>query len=177
MKRRHVLASVGGAAIAGLAGCVGGVADGGTGDAAAEAGLPLTVETLSAPGSTAGEQRLPVPGTPTLLDLFATWCVPCEAQMEGLRTVHREFGGAVAFVSVTNERFGGGLTAADVRDWWRENGGDWTVGHDPEGDLFAALRAGGLPYLVLVDADGSVVWRHQGVAAAARLREELGDVA
>jgi thiol-disulfide isomerase/thioredoxin len=163
-------------AVPGSDGTDGAGGDAGEGTGGAGPGLPVTVATLSAPGSTAGERRLPVPGRPTLLDLFATWCVPCQAQMEGLRTLHAEFGGDVAFVSVTNERFGGGLTAEDVRDWWRDHGGAWTVGHDPDGDLFAALRAGGLPYLALTDASGTVVWTHRGVASEDRLRTELGAV-
>ena len=60
-------------------------------------------------------------------------------------------------VSVTNERFGGGLDRAAVRGWWREHGGAWTVGHDLESRLVAALGAGPLPHLALFDADGRLV--------------------
>ncbi|MFB6171287.1 MAG: TlpA family protein disulfide reductase [Haloarculaceae archaeon] len=139
-------------------------------------GLPVRVETLDAPGSQAGHARVPRPGTPTVIDLFATWCVPCEKQMEALGTVHGEYGDRVQFVSVTNERVGGSLSRDDVRSWWRSHDGAWTVGLDPESDLMSALGADGLPYLAVADAAGRVRWTHTGVADAAALRHQLDGV-
>lgn len=171
MRRRDVLAGVGSLAVVGGAGYV--VLNGvGLGDD----GLPVTVRTLDAPGSTAGERRVPVPGTPTVLDLFATWCAPCSEQMESLTTLHEEFGEEAAFVSVTNERFGGGLSEADVRAWWVEHDGAWTVGHDPESRLMNELDAGGLPFLAVFDADGVATWTHRGLAAESNLRERIAAV-
>ncbi|MDS0293056.1 TlpA family protein disulfide reductase [Halogeometricum luteum] len=167
MRRRQLLAGLGGLGVVGGAGYV---ALNGVGPAD---GLPLTVRTLDAPGSTAGERTLPVPDTPTVLDLFATWCAPCTEQMESLTALHREFGDRVAFASVTNERFGGGLSAADVREWWVDHDGAWTLGHDPESDLMGELGAGGLPFLAVADADGTVTWTHRGLAAESALREEI----
>jgi thiol-disulfide isomerase/thioredoxin len=135
--------------------------------------LPMTVETLSAPGSTAGSQQVPVADTPTVIDLFATWCVPCQAQMDALGTVHDDYGDQVAFVSVTNEQFGDGFSREDVRDWWVENGGDWTVGHDPGSNLLRALRANGLPFLAVANAAGEVVWTHRGTASQSTLEREV----
>lgn len=187
MNRRDALGVLGGAGLATLTGCLGGPSSG-AGDApstTATAGessdstagdLPLTVETIDAPGSSAGRARLPVGGTPTVLDLFATWCAPCEAQMESLGALHEEFGDDVAFVSVTNERLGGGLTMDDIRAWWADHDGNWTVGHDPESRLMRAVRANGLPYLVVFDADGSTAWTHRGLASEANLRAAVEDV-
>ncbi|WP_394326268.1 TlpA family protein disulfide reductase, partial [Haloferax profundi] len=80
-----------------------------------------------------------------------------------------------AFVSVTNERLGGGLTMDDIRDWWADNDGNWTVGHDPESRLMRAVRASGLPYLVVFDGDGEVTWTHRGLASESNLREAIED--
>ncbi len=184
VNRRDVLALLTGTGLAGVAGCLGGTSGGSgdeatttgaeeSGDSAASNDLPLVVETIDAQGSSAGETRIPAEGTPTVLDLFATWCAPCVAQMESLRKLHDEFGDDVAFVSVTNERLGGGLTMDDIRDWWTEHDGDWTVGHDPESQLMRAVRANGLPYLVVFDADGSVTWTHRGLASEANLRDAV----
>jgi thiol-disulfide isomerase/thioredoxin len=166
-----MLAAVGGLALTGGAGYVAVDGLGGGG------GDRVTVDTIDAQGSSAGRQRLPVPGQATLIDLFATWCVPCEAQMRSLLDVHGDFADRVAFVSVTNERIGGGLTMDDVRDWWADHDGRWTVGHDPESRLMSTLGAGGLPFLALADASGEVVWTHRGVAGPGTLREELAAVA
>ncbi|AFK18964.1 TlpA family protein disulfide reductase [Haloferax mediterranei ATCC 33500] len=191
MRRRDLLSVLAGAGVTGLAGCLGG-GSGGSGSTTTEADsgestdtadgtgqtgdLPLVVDTIEAQGSTAGEVRVPVEGTPTVLDLFATWCAPCVAQMESLRSLHDEFGDDVAFVSVTNERLGGGLTMDDIKNWWSEHDGSWTVGHDPESQLMRAVRANGLPYLVVFDADGSISWTHRGLASEENLRAAIEDV-
>ena len=188
VKRRDLLCVLGGAGLTGFAGCLGGSTAGSGSETTATAtpeqspesadsgDFPLVVETIDAQGSSAGETRIPVEGTPTVLDLFATWCAPCVAQMESLRNLHDEFGDDVAFVSVTNERLGGGLTMDDIRDWWTEHDGDWTVGHDPESRLMRAVRANGLPYLVVFDADGEVTWTHRGLASESNLRDAVEDV-
>jgi thiol-disulfide isomerase/thioredoxin len=166
MNRRQVLAGAGGLALTGGAAWVAFGRE-------SASDFAVTVDTLDAPGSEAGTQRLPVPGTVTLLDLFATWCLPCKAQMRSLRPVHDEYTDEVAFVSVTNEQFGGGLTRADVVDWWEDHDGNWTLGHDPASVVHQQVGSSGLPYLVLTDARGQIVWSHSGVASEARLREEI----
>ncbi len=166
--RRRVLATAGAAVAVGLgtAGCLSLSGD----------DIAVTVDTLDAPGSEAGERRVPVPDTPTVIDLFATWCAPCAEQMPSLAAVHSEFGDRAAFVSVTNERLGGGLTQEDIRNWWAEHDGNWTLGHDPESDLMAALGANGLPFLAVADASGEVVWTHRGTVSESALRKRVAAV-
>ncbi len=164
--RRRLLAGLAGAAVLG-GGAVFAARSGGD-----DGSLPIRVDTVAAPGSTAGEARVPAPDGPMLLDLFATWCPPCAESMPALAAAEARYPD-VGFLSVTNERFGGGLDAAALRDWWREHDGAWTLGHDPESRLIAALGAGALPHLALFDADGAVVWEHGGPVADGRLDDAL----
>lgn len=182
--RRHLLAGVAGAGLLG-AGVVGSGAvdvDGSDGggrlprSGGNDGRLPVQVATLDAPGSTAGTANVPASGAPTVIDCFATWCGPCVEQMGALGTVYDRYGDRATFVSVTNERFGGGLSRADIRAWWRDNDGRWTLGHDPEGDLLAALGASGLPYLAVADASGSIVRTHGGVASVETLDRHIASV-
>lgn len=167
MNRRRVLLALGGLGLTGTSAWALRSDFGSTSD------VPMRVETMDAPGSEAGEVRIPVEGQVTVLDLFATWCAPCEKQMESLGAVREAYGDEVAMVSVTNERLGGGLTRGDVRDWWRENDGGWTLGLDPDSELASALGAGGIPHLAVFDATGEVRWQHEGYADAATLRKQI----
>lgn len=166
MNRRTAIATVAGVGLTGGSALVlGGAGPFGDGD-----GLPVRVGGVDAPGSDAGRLRVPRSDRPTLVDCFATWCAPCDRQMETLTALYPEYEGRIAFASVTNERIGGGLSEGDIADWWARRDGDWSVGVDPESAVMSAIGADGLPYLALTDADGVVRWRHSGVASAERLR-------
>lgn len=167
MNRRQVLAGLAGVGLTGGSlWAARSLSGAGTDD------LPVRVETIDAPGSAAGTAPVPVPGRITVVDLFATWCAPCDEQVEILDEVRREYGD-VAFVSVTNERLGESLNKRDIADWWAENGGTWTVGLDPGSDLMAAFAADGLPYIAITDTAGAVQFEHGGLVDADTLRTEL----
>jgi len=168
MKRRQVLAVLAGLGLTG--GSVWAVRNGLPSDSSF---LPITVETIDAQGSEAGQINVPVQKKPTVIDLFATWCLPCKEQMEVLSSVHPEYDDSVEFVSVTNERVGGSLTKDEIRDWWRDHGGRWTVGLDPESSLMSAFGADGLPYLVVMDSSGEVLWEHGGTFDEDTLRSHM----
>jgi len=174
VRRRQALA-----ALAGL-GLTGGslwVAQQGLPGSQSSAGtrLPLTVETLDARGSSAGQTTVPTPDRVTVVDLFATWCAPCDEQLATLAPLAEEYPD-VSFVSVTNERPSETLTRADIAAWWNEHGGAWTVGLDPGSELLRAFNANGLPYIAITDRSGAVVYGHGGLVGGATLRQELDAV-
>ncbi|MFB6178504.1 MAG: TlpA family protein disulfide reductase [Halorientalis sp.] len=176
MNRRRVLTGLVGLALTG--GSVWAVEEGlpTGGSGTGSDGPSVQVETIDAQGSAAGHTQVPVQGTPTLIDLFATWCAPCKEEMKILSRIHPEYAGDVAFVSVTNERVGGTLSKDDISKWWRKHDGNWTVGLDPESDLMSTLGANGLPYMALADASGRIQWHHSGPTDAATLRTQLESV-
>ncbi len=174
MKRRQALAAIAGVGLTGGSFWVAqrglpGSTDRATGQ------LPLTVETLDARGSAGGETTVPTPGAVTVVDLFATWCGPCDEQLDILAPLATEYDG-VSFVSVTNERPSETFTREDIATWWNRNGGAWTVGLDPGSDLLSAFDATGLPYIAITDRSGAVVYDHGGLAGASTLRAELDAV-
>jgi thiol-disulfide isomerase/thioredoxin len=168
MRRRDFVAGLGGVVALGAAGWYA-VAGNGAGNVAAgddETGVePVTVETLDAPHSDAGTMTVPVPGSVTVVDVFATWCAGCDDQLRSLARAREQVDGSVRFVSVTNEAIGGGLTRDDIREFWREHAGRWPVGLDDEGKLTTRLEARNLPHTAVTDPSGRVVYAEQGVTS------------
>ncbi len=128
---------------------------------------PVTIETLDAPGSEAGDRVVPVPETVTVLEFFATWCTTCAGYMETLRRVDREVDAAM--ISVTNEPVGISVDREEVVDWWRKHDGAWTVGLDDEMTLTTELDATSVPYTVVFDREGRVTYANAGTTSAEQL--------
>ena len=171
MRRRDVLAGIGSLGVIGGAGAVAinGFPSAGNADNAdneSDDGNkpvdPRTVETIEAPGSEAGEVRVPATDQATFIDFFATWCDPCEEQMPALIEAHDRLGDDVLFMSVTNEAVGRSVTKAKIVDWWEKNDGNWTVGIDPTAELSSQYVIQGIPYAVAIDASGRIQWSSGG---------------
>ena len=132
----------------------------------------VEIETLDAPGSTAGSITIP-DGRVTLLSVFATWCRICAESMPALGQVYDEYGADVRFLSVSNEAIGGTVTREDVADWWSRNDGRWSVGVDTELDLTAEFDVSTVPTTLLLDADNEVAWRSTGEKTVEELQSGI----
>ncbi|MCL7416771.1 MAG: TlpA family protein disulfide reductase [Halalkalicoccus sp.] len=170
MRRRDLLAGAASAGVLGLGAWT--VTSGSLGGGYE----PVTLETIAAPGSEAGEVRVPKPGTVSFLDFFGTWCGPCGTQMPALVDAHRRITNAdVQFLSITNEPVGTTLPPEEVAEWWAEHDGAWTVAHDAEHELTERHDVTRLPTAVVLDAENTVTWSHTGLAEADRLVDAIED--
>jgi thioredoxin-like negative regulator of GroEL len=151
MRRRDLLAGIGGLAV------VGGGTIVATRSQTEESVEPVTVEQLGRDGTVVGERQVPQRGQPTLLTVFATWCSICRRTMP----------------EVANEAIGQTTTREDVADWWRSHGGDWPVAVDTDLELTAAFDVRSVPHTVVLDADNRIVYEDQGEKTAAELRDAL----
>lgn len=93
-------------------------------------------------------------GSPVMLNLWATWCPPCRAEMPYFETLHQEHGPrGLRVVGVTVD----GRSAIDqVHDFLQTTGITYEILHDPSMvsmDLFGVV---GLPGTFLLDAEGVV---------------------
>ncbi len=100
-------------------------------------------------------------GRVVLLNVWATWCVPCREEMPTLDRLQAKLGG-LGFEVVTVSLDAGGLPV--VRAFFRETG----VTHlHPYFDTFneaSALAAIGVPITLLIDSNGREVGRKLGKA-------------
>jgi thiol-disulfide isomerase/thioredoxin len=101
-------------------------------------------------------------GKGVVLNLWATWCVPCVAELPSLATLAERLAQAgVVVLPISSDRGG----AAAVQKFYAGHGiaglGVWL---DPKGAAIEALHARGLPTTLLIDRQGRERARLEGGA-------------
>jgi thiol-disulfide isomerase/thioredoxin len=123
------------------------------------------------------EQRLAdYRGRVVVLNLWATWCVPCRREMPSLDRLQSKLGGTdLAVLAVSLDRG----EREQIVAFYDELGiSNLAVLRDPSASLGRALRAPGLPTTLVIDRQGEEVGRVLGDAewdgpAAVELLETL----
>jgi thiol-disulfide isomerase/thioredoxin len=96
-------------------------------------------------------------GKPVLINLWATWCAPCVAELPMLDGLAKQ--GRVRVLTISQDM----SDPAKVADFLKSRGGDglepWL---DPANDLSFHYGTGTLPTTILYDAAGKEVWRFVG---------------
>ena len=96
-------------------------------------------------------------GKPVLLNLWATWCVPCVAEMPLLDRIAGEMDGKLTVLTVSEDLEGTTAVPAFFAEKGFQNLPQWL---DQNNDLAFAFGGGGsLPLTVLYDAEGKEMWR------------------
>jgi thiol-disulfide isomerase/thioredoxin len=129
-------------------------------------GLPdLRLECLA--GGPGVALRSPGPGTPMLVNLWATWCRPCVLEVPALVEFAGKSAGKVAVVGVDTED-----PPSDALRFAREYGMRYPNLVDPDGKVLRA-NGGGPPVTLFVDAGGVVRFTHRGRLQSAPEIEKL----
>jgi len=89
---------------------------------------------------------------PALINFFASWCIPCEAEHPVLKTLGTEFD--IYGISYKDD--------AAARDKFLARLGNpfKKTGNDPDGIAAIAFGVSGVPSTLVVDAEGIIVYRH-----------------
>jgi cytochrome c biogenesis protein CcmG, thiol:disulfide interchange protein DsbE len=94
-------------------------------------------------------------GSVVLLNVWATWCPPCRAEMPSMQRLYERFRDDefhIVAVSIDTE----GSQAA-VRQFTDSLGLEFSIWKDPRGLVQRVYRTTGVPESYLVDRDGRVV--------------------
>ena len=104
-------------------------------------------------------------GEPVLLNLWATWCLPCRREAPYLQELaaSREKDG-LRVVGLSLDRAG---FEPEIRDFVEEFGVSYTVLRDPEMVSMDRYPVAGLPATFLVDRDGTIRHAVSGRAESA----------
>ena len=100
--------------------------------------------------------RAPGPGTPLLVNIWATWCPPCVREVPVLVDFARRAAGKVAVVGVDTED-----VPAQALTFAKQYAMHYPSLMDPDGRVLRAYGSGP-PITLLVDAAGRVVFTHRG---------------
>ncbi|MBO9623616.1 MAG: redoxin family protein [Sphingomonas sp.] len=94
-------------------------------------------------------------GKPRLLNVFASWCVPCIAEAPQLMKL-KAAGAEIDAVAVRD-------TPEDVRAFLDRNGDPYTrIGNDKASAAQLALGSSGVPETFVIDARGRIAYQHIG---------------
>jgi cytochrome c biogenesis protein CcmG/thiol:disulfide interchange protein DsbE len=123
------------------------------------AALRSRVNDLQAGGAKAFDAQLrALRGHPVVVNMWASWCEPCRAELPFLQRQALRRGAQVAFL---------GINVNDAREAAQEMAARFPMPYpsfeDPRGNLFARYRARGLPTTAFYDTRGKLVIVHQGV--------------
>jgi thiol-disulfide isomerase/thioredoxin len=98
-------------------------------------------------------------GKPVLINLWATWCAPCIAELPTLNAISNRSDMHVQVVTVSQDMG----EPAKVQTFLDQHGfSQLPAWLDPEGELAAYYQAQTLPSSIYYDAAGLEVWRFTG---------------
>jgi thiol-disulfide isomerase/thioredoxin len=107
-------------------------------------------------------------GTPVVVNIWGSWCPPCQVEAPDLARVSSEFEGRVQFVGVDILD-----SRASARDFILAFDWAYPSVFDPEGEIRDRLGYIGQPITVVYDRRGAVSFEWTGVVTADLLRAEI----
>lgn len=126
----------------------------------ASAQLP-SVELKDISGKTVRTDQLSNDGKPFIISFFATWCKPCNRELSAISEVYDEWreetGVKVIAVSIDQAQ-----NINKVKPLVDNNGWEYDVLLDPNGDFKRALGIQMIPYVLIIDGKGNIVYKHNG---------------
>ncbi len=112
-------------------------------------------------GKSVNTDTLSNDGKPFIIDFFATWCKPCNRELDAIAEVYedwqKETGVKIVAVSIDQAQ-----NINKVKPLVENHGWEYEVLLDPNSDFKRALGIQMIPYVLIVDDKGNIVYKHNG---------------
>jgi thiol-disulfide isomerase/thioredoxin len=123
-----------------------------------QASLP-NVQLKDIQGNVVNMQELTTAGEPLIISFWATWCTPCKKELSNYAELYddwqKDFKVKVVAISIDDAR-----NTAKVKAY--VNGVKWPfqVLLDPNEDMKRSLNFQTVPFTMLIDGNGKIIYRH-----------------
>lgn len=107
-------------------------------------------------------------GRPLLVNLWASWCVPCQEEMPSLQKAYAATTGHLSFLGVDTKD-----DLSSAQDFLAATGIHYPQVRDAGADLLHRLGSAGLPVTLVLDGRGKIVYSHRGALRAKDLTAAL----
>lgn len=98
-------------------------------------------------------------GKNVVISFWATWCVPCKKELNNMvdlyETWKSKYNVEVIAISIDDQR-----NLSKVKSYVKAQGWDYTVMTDPNQDVKRALGFQSVPYTILLNKQGKIVYKH-----------------
>jgi len=100
-------------------------------------------------------------GRPFIIDFFATWCKPCNRELDAIAEVYedwrQETGVKIIAISLDQAQ-----NINKVKPLVENHGWEYEVLLDPNGELKRAFGIQTIPFVLICDGEGNIVYKHNG---------------
>jgi peroxiredoxin len=127
---------------------------------ALHAQLPaVTLKTID--GQSIRTDTLSNNGKPFIIDFFATWCKPCNRELDAIAEVYEEWqeetGVKIFAISIDQAQ-----NIHKVKPFVSNHSWEYNVLLDTNSDLKRALGIQMIPFVLICDGQGHIVYKHNG---------------
>jgi cytochrome c-type biogenesis protein len=103
-------------------------------------------------------------GKVVLLNVWATWCPPCREEIPALQAIYEEH--AASGLEVVGVSIDAAGEERAVAEFAGQFGVTYPIWLDPHERVSSVFRTTGVPTTLLIDRDGTLLWRHLGPVTA-----------